>query len=551
MNRTGCWQSITGDPLISMRASQFQGRVFGRVASLPVLSRGSPRHCQFPGCMRQAETQGCCAFHLHVTFLQKLKERLRQNYGSTAKAANYFQELLGDMVSFQDFCDLLRFLRIPFKDDEAKSFFTEVGKSRSNSLTTSYQTIVLREYLEAVSPPKTAEESKRESKHEIQREAPHRVLHAGNKRFVTTSEQSLGVDSSEFRTPKSPSVTSSPLASDLIQARDRNMLYFLRDSLDHLFSQGLPAVSLPEFTKTLEGFPQKFDVSEVKHLFAQAEDSSGTVTKESFKEFWGRAKDMSGVRASPFAAMLFRKLRSVYDTFLTAFEDITQGGNILLDFTQLDKLSATLSLEHSAYDLQSLLPSTAMSLHAFKTAWLNELHSVDLKCCLNKTCTEAVMFELSLCHKHKMYIQSQGSFVWTIVKSSLQPRKMVELISQLNTAKDESALSPSELRTVLHRFLPSLSLTPKDLGVLSEYLRLRLRKKERKNMRAESSPFFSPPQVSMEVKGGSFFNKGPWTPSAAGFSKTSVSRRGMRTADGKGAWFQFPYPQVTHMPLSP
>jgi hypothetical protein len=470
-----------------------------------------------------------------LLFPQRLRSQLKTNYGSTSRAATYFQDLLGDMVSFKEFCELLRFLRIPFREEEAKEFFVEVGKGRKESWSSPYQMVVLREYLETVSPPKTEERRKREV------------------RAISRREESANVDSAEFRSPNSSSKNlgqSSQLEETA--CNDRHLLYFLRDSIEHLFSQGKTVITLADIMGLLEAFSQKFDPSEVKHLFSQAEDSSGQVTRESFKLFWTSQREVSGLPLNPFPNSLFSKLRSVYVSFVSAYEDITQGGKKVLDAELVLKLAGNLGLETSLYDCQQLLPnSRPLTLHSFKTIWTNELHSVELKYCSNKTCVEPVPFEGMLCHKHTTFIQSQGSYVWSQVKGLLRPRRMIQLISELHTEKDDSGLSPLKLRKTLMRFIPGAAVQPKDLAVLSDYLKIRMgRKGERTRRKPETPALFVSPGIMTERREAAFYRKMPWTPLAAGFPKSSTSHKSLRSATSKPSCFRFPYPIRTPPPLS-
>jgi len=467
-----------------------------------------------------------------LLFPQRLRSQLKTNYGSTSRAATYFQDLLGDMVSFKEFCELLRFLRIPFREEEAKEFFVEVGKGRKESWSSPYQMVVLREYLETVSPPKTEERRKRGGQ-------------------VSRKEESANVDSAEFRSPNTSSFRPLGQSSQEDLCSDRHLLYFLRDSIEHLFSQGRTAVTLADIVGLLEAFPQKFDFSEVKHLFSQAEDSAGQVTRVSFKAFWTSQREVAGLPLNPFPTSLFSKLRNVYVSFASAYEDITQGGKKVLDAEQILKLGNNLGLEASLYDCQLLLSSgQPLTLHAFKTIWLNELNSAELKYCSNKACPEPVAFEGALCHKHKTFIQSQGSYVWTLVKSSLPPRRMVQLISELHGEKDSNGLSPLKLRQTLGRFLPTAAVQPKDLTVLSDYLKIRMgRRGERTRRKPETPALFVSPGVMTERREAAFYRKLPWTPLAAGFPKSSTSHKSLRLAGAKSSCFRFPYPLRHPSPL--
>lgn len=427
---------------------------------------------------------------------------------------------------------MLRFLRIPFREEEAKEFFVEVGKDRKGSWSSPYQMVVLREYLETVSPPKTEERRKREGQ-------------------VSKREESANVDSAEFRSPNSSSVRPLGQSSQEDPCIDRHLLYFLRDSIEHLFSQGRTAVTLADIVGLLEVFPQKFDFSDVKHLFLQAEDSAGQVTRASFKAFWTSQREVAGLPLNPFPNSFFSKLRSVYMSFTSAYEDITQGGKRVLDAEQVLKLASNLGLETSLYDCQLLLPGgQPLSLHSFKTIWLNELNSVELKYCSNKACIEPVAFEGALCHKHKTFIQSQGSYVWTLVKGALPPRRMVQLISELHSEKDAKGLSPVKLRQTLGRFLPASAVQPKDLTVLSDYLKIRMgRRGERTRRKPETPALFVSPGIMTERREAAFYRKLPWTPLAAGFPKSSTSHKSLRFAASKSPCFRFPYPLRHPSPL--
>ena len=399
----------------------------------------------------------------------------------------------------------------------------EVGRGRQPSWTSNYQTGVLREYLDIGSPAKTFDK-------------PSKL----------TKEESLNVDSAEFRSPGSSSPRLPiPLTSfdDSTGENDRHLLYFLRDAVEHLFSQGKSEVTFEDLMEVRDSVARKVGEMEVKSVFSLAEDGSGRITRTSFHHFWSSQHLVSSIPLSSFPSAFISRLRGVYTSFLPAYEDITQGGEKALDTEQIKKLGGNLGLEVTDYDCLWLLGSEReMSLHRFKTVWLNEGKG-DGKYCVNKYCGEKVGSEGGLCRKHRMFIQSQGSYVWTMVKSSLPPRRMVELISELHSHKESTDLSPSHLRRTLSRYLPLSTVPPKHLSVLSDYLKMRITQKEPRTHRKPDTPgLLMSPGVMTERRQAAFYHKATSTPAVAGFPKSATSHKSKRFASSKERYFRFPYP---------
>ncbi len=244
---------------------------------------------------------------------------------------------MGEEVTFQRLCEMLKFLRIGFKEEEARELFVELGNGRKDvSMSTSYQSSVLKDFLELESPPTD------HSAGSLTPKAP-RFLHSSPSKSIPTIDEGLNVTSAEFttETPKCPSrEESDPVA-----------VYFVRDTVERFFSSGKEKVSAEDVAESLEKLPASLNRHDIKYIMLQAEDGSGFITRSSLSSFLYRYHAEFPGHSSPFLSALLVRLRSLYGSFLTAYEELTLGRSTSLSTSKLHSTASALGLLSSEEDL--------------------------------------------------------------------------------------------------------------------------------------------------------------------------------------------------------
>ena len=488
-----------------MRPHGSQPRPLTRLASLPNLT-----------------TQLYSAPAKH-SFSHSLRERLKQSYGSLQTASRYLQELMGEEVTLERLCGMLRFLRVGFREEEARELFAELGKGvKEVSMSTSYQSSVLKDFLELESPTALTPPPLPTPK------AP-RFQHPS--KSPLTLDQSLNVTPSQFPTsPRhSPKAVPSPVA-----------VYFLRDTVEHLFSSGKDRVSIEDITGSAGELPASVSLSELRYWAEQAEDERGVVTRSSLTEFLCRGRKGVAGLVSPFLSALLVRLRSLYGSFLTSYEDLTQG--LPLTPAKLHSTATALGLPCSEEDFKAAIPSShPLSLQEFKTFWLNDQRGANDHYCTVETCSKPAQKAGSLCSGHKRATEIQGTKVWNQVKTGLSAKKRVEFMSVLQGHRRKQSLSQQTLKSLLVAYTPNKPVPAKDLAALGDFLRLRLKRRQKPSLNSSlclgSDLERHPPACP------SFFTKAARTPSAAGFGPSrAVSRDRAQAVDPGLRCFPFPYP---------
>lgn len=421
---------------------------------------------------------------------------------------------MGEEVTLERLCGMLRFLRIGFREEEAKELFAELGKgTKEVSMSTSYQSSVLKSFLEVESPPPDP------NSHPLPTPKAPRLLRPS----PSTVDQSLNVTSSEFLS--TPRAASDPVA-----------VYFLRDTVQHLFSSGKDRVSVEDVVGSVGELPGSLEWRDLKEMAELAEDEQGLITRSSLSEFLYRWQTEALFRpfCPSFSALLVR-LRSLYGSFLTSYEDLTQGRSLPLSPSQLQSTATVLGLSCSVEDFKAAV-SHPLSLHEFKTFWLNDLRGTNDRYCAVETCPKPTQKADSLCNGHKTATEIQGTKVWNQVKTALSAKKRVELMTILQGHRRKQSLSQQTLKSLLVAYTPNKQMPAKDLAALGDYLRLRLKRRKKPTLNSTLGSDLA----RREPVCPSFFTKAARTPSAAGFGPHRAASRG-RGETQPGLRF-FPYP---------
>ena len=432
---------------------------------------------------------------------------------------------MGEEVTFERLCEMLRFLRIGFREEEAKELFVELGNGRKDvSMSTSYQSSVLKDFLEVESTP---------TDHSADSQTPKapRFLHSSPSIPVLTVDEGLNVTSAEFttETPKCMSrEESDPVA-----------VYFVRDTVEQLFSSGKEKVSAEDVAESLERLPASLNRHEVKYIVLQAEDDSGFITRSSLSSFLYRYRAEFPGHSSPLLSALLVRLRSLYGSFLSAYEELTLGRSTSLSTAKLHSTAASLGLASSEEDFKAAI-GQSLSLQEFKALWLNNMRGTNENYCTVEACSEPIVKPDLLCGRHKTATITQGSKLWSQVKTSLPGHQRVQLMTTLQLHRRKSSLSQQILRSLLLQYTPNQPIPAKDLSVLENFLKLRV--KRRKELSVTSTEIGKDLGVRKDSS-PAFFVKAVRTPSAAGFGKSRPVSRGRGEDSQLGMrCFRFPYP---------
>lgn len=432
---------------------------------------------------------------------------------------------MGDEVTFQRLCEMLKFLRIGFKEEEARELFVELGNGRKDvSMSTTYQSSVLKDFLELESPPTD------HSADSLTPKAP-RFLHPSPSKSIPTIDEGLNVTSAEFttETPKCPSSEES----------DPVAVYFVRDTVERFFSSGKERVSAEDVAEGLEKLPASLNRHDIKYIVLQAEDGSGFITRSSLSSFLYRYHAEFPGHSSPFLSALLARLRSLYGSFLTAYEELTLGRSTSLSTSKLHSTATALGLLCSEEDFKAAI-GHSLSLQEFKALWLNNMRGTNEHYCTVETCPEPAVKSDPLCVKHKTATIKQGSKLWSQVKTSLPGNQRVKLMTTLQLHRGKASLSQQILRSLLLQYTPNQPIPSKDLSILENFLKLRV--KRHRELSVTSTVIGK----DLEMRGNSspaFFAKAVRTPSAAGFGKSRpVSRNRGAESELRMRCFRFPYP---------
>ena len=368
------------------------------------------RISSFPGLRSIQETQ---------TFPESLRDRLKSRYGSLENAGRHLEELMGAEFTYTKLCEALRFLRVRYREHEAKDLLAEFCSGNSDvSISTTFPTSVLKDYLchdsiDCITTPKS----------------PRFRRFSSSK---PTHDQALNVSSAEFTR---------------LNSTDTTQLQLLRDMIQHAFTTGKTKVTMQDIESIHTVFPSNVSISALKSMFGQVENDSGVVTPNSFHAFF---PDFSHI-PSPSVSLLLSHLRSLYGSFLTAYSDLTHAKNTHLTNNFMYKLTNSLGIACSKGDFYPL--ERPISLQEFKTWWLNDVRRTEDVYCSEEMCSSNAISEGFLCHKHKIIIQKLGNSIWNKIKTGLKPAQKVKFMSEMQLLRGKSTLNAHFLRPFLVKYV--------------------------------------------------------------------------------------------------